>query len=104
MNASQARIFIVSASLALTGALLIFLMAAPALRVPFNEVQNEHLRLLDVTPGATSLCPAAVTFSASSVCRERLIVDSAVGVGVHLLEQAASLGDLILRSGVLLVA
>ena len=48
MNAAGARIFIVSASLALTGILLIFLMAAPSLRVPFNENQSENLRLIEI--------------------------------------------------------
>jgi hypothetical protein len=48
MDASKARIFIVVASLALTGFLLTFLMAAPFLRVPFNENQNENVRLIEI--------------------------------------------------------
>src|ERR1051325_8369038 len=48
MDGSKARIFIVVASLTLTGFLLVFLMAAPYLRFPFNENQNENLRLIDI--------------------------------------------------------
>jgi hypothetical protein len=48
LNAGQARVFIVAASLLLSGVLLIFLMLAPALGVPFNENLNENVRLIEI--------------------------------------------------------
>lgn len=48
MNAASARIFIVVASLALTGFLLVFLMAAPFLQLPFNENEGENVHLIEI--------------------------------------------------------
>ncbi|MET0502919.1 MAG: effector-associated domain EAD1-containing protein [Candidatus Binatia bacterium] len=48
MDASTARVVIVAASLVLTGLLLLFFMAAPFLGAPFNENQNENVRLIEI--------------------------------------------------------
>jgi hypothetical protein len=48
MTAATARQFIVAYSLSLCGFLLIFLMVAPYLSVPFNSRLNENMRLIEV--------------------------------------------------------
>jgi hypothetical protein len=48
LTAAKARVLIVGYSLILSGALLIFLMAAPHFSVPFNPRLNENVRLIEV--------------------------------------------------------